>query len=200
MDQCEGRDGRGPASSRGRRQPTRALRRARRPDPSVGSPPRWRRGSPPASTGGEPAPAGTRLANSALFASWATTAIFDAVDRLAAIGEQCGGTLLDLAVGWLAAQPTVPSVLVGVTKSEQVTASPRRRQPSSRPVVADPVPATASPRRATEHVPPSASRLTRAPLSTAHVAVGGTRAPSSRTVQAVAQCPDRAWERRCQGA
>ena len=55
MDRCEGRegrDGRGPASSRGRRQPTRALRRARRPDPSVGSPPRWRRGSPPASTGG----------------------------------------------------------------------------------------------------------------------------------------------------
>ena len=102
-------------------------------------------GLPPASTGGEPAAAGTRLANSALLASWATTAVFDAVDRLAAIGEQCGGTLLDLAVGWLAAQPTVPSVLVGVTKSEQVTASPRRRQPSSRPVVADPRPGDGEP-------------------------------------------------------
>ena len=72
---------------------------------------------------GEPAPEGTRLANSALFASWATTAVFDAVDRLEAIGEQYGRTLLDLAVGWLAAQPTVPSVLVGATKPEQVTAN-----------------------------------------------------------------------------
>ena len=74
---------------------------------------------------GEPAPEGTRLANSALFASWATTAVFDAVDRLAAIGEQYGRTLLELAVGWLAAQPTVPSVLVGATRPEQVTANAR---------------------------------------------------------------------------
>ncbi len=72
---------------------------------------------------GEPAPKGTRLGNSALFASWATPVVFDVVDRLAAIGQQYGRSLLELAVGWLAAQPAVPSVLVGATKPEQVAAN-----------------------------------------------------------------------------
>jgi aryl-alcohol dehydrogenase-like predicted oxidoreductase len=72
---------------------------------------------------GEAAPKGTRLGNSALFASWATTAVFDMVERLDAIGRQYGRSLLELAVGWLAAQPTVPSVLVGATKPAQVAAN-----------------------------------------------------------------------------
>ncbi|MDA8285632.1 MAG: aldo/keto reductase, partial [Actinomycetota bacterium] len=72
---------------------------------------------------GEAAPAGTRLANSALFASWATTAVFDVVDRLDVIAQRFGRSLLELAVGWLAAQPVVPSVLIGATKPEQVAAN-----------------------------------------------------------------------------
>ncbi|MGH9086892.1 MAG: aldo/keto reductase [Acidimicrobiales bacterium] len=72
---------------------------------------------------GEAAPEGTRLGNSELFASWATTAVFDVVDRLGAIGRKYGRSLLELAVGWLAAQPSVPSVLVGATKPEQVAAN-----------------------------------------------------------------------------
>lgn len=72
---------------------------------------------------GEAAPKGTRLGNSEMFASWATTAVFDVVERLDAIAQQYGRSLLDLSVGWLAAQPTVPSVLVGATKPEQVAAN-----------------------------------------------------------------------------
>lgn len=72
---------------------------------------------------GEAAPEGTRLGNSALFASWATTAVFDVVDRLEVIAQRSGRSLLELAVGWLAAQPVVPSVLIGATKPEQVAAN-----------------------------------------------------------------------------
>jgi aryl-alcohol dehydrogenase-like predicted oxidoreductase len=74
---------------------------------------------------GEPPPEGTRLGNSALFASWATTAVFDIVERLDTMAKQHGRSLLELAVGWLAAQPTVPSVLVGATKPEQVVKNAR---------------------------------------------------------------------------
>ncbi len=72
---------------------------------------------------GEPPPPGTRLANSALFASWATTAVYDVVDSLDAVAHQYGRSLLQISVGWLAAQPVVPSVLVGATKPEQVVAN-----------------------------------------------------------------------------
>ena len=72
---------------------------------------------------GEAAPEGTRLGNSALFASWATTTVFDVVDRLEVIAQRSGRSLLELAVGWLAAQPVVPSVLIGATKPEQVAAN-----------------------------------------------------------------------------
>jgi aryl-alcohol dehydrogenase-like predicted oxidoreductase len=72
---------------------------------------------------GKPPPEGTRLASSPRFADVATDDAFDTVERLAAIAQKCGRTLLELAIGWLAAQPTVPSVLVGATKPEQVRAN-----------------------------------------------------------------------------
>jgi aryl-alcohol dehydrogenase-like predicted oxidoreductase len=78
---------------------------------------KYRRGEAPAK--------GTRLGNSAMFASWATTAVFDMVERLDGIARQHGRTLLELAVGWLAAQPTVPSVIIGATQPEQVAANAR---------------------------------------------------------------------------
>ncbi len=72
---------------------------------------------------GKPPPEGTRLASSPRFQRVATTEAFDALDRLGVVGEKTGRSLLELAVGWLAAQPVVPSVLVGATKPEQVEAN-----------------------------------------------------------------------------
>ena len=72
---------------------------------------------------GKPPPEGTRLARSADFAKLATGEAFDMLDRLSAVAEKSGRTLLELAIGWLAAQPVVPSVLVGATSPEQVRAN-----------------------------------------------------------------------------
>jgi aryl-alcohol dehydrogenase-like predicted oxidoreductase len=71
---------------------------------------------------GKPAPEGTRLA-SPRYADYVTDADFDTLDRLRAIGEKSGRTLLELAIGWLTAQPTVSSVLVGATSPAQVKAN-----------------------------------------------------------------------------
>ena len=71
---------------------------------------------------GAPAPEGTRLASDR-FAPLATDEAFDVVERLEALGEKHGRTLLEIAIGWLAAQPVVPSVLVGATRPEQVLAN-----------------------------------------------------------------------------
>ena len=72
---------------------------------------------------GKPPPECTRLARSADFAKLATGEAFDMLDRLSAVAEKSGRTLLELAIGWLAAQPVVPSVLVGATSPEQVRAN-----------------------------------------------------------------------------
>ena len=48
---------------------------------------------------------------------------FDALDRLAAFADERGITLLDVAIGGLAAQPAVGSVIAGATRPEQVTAN-----------------------------------------------------------------------------
>ncbi len=74
-------------------------------------------------TRGEPPPEGTRLARSPDYAKLATDEAFDTVDRLSSVAEKGGRTLLELAIGWLAAQPVVPSVLVGATSPEQVRAN-----------------------------------------------------------------------------
>ncbi len=72
---------------------------------------------------GKPPPEGTRLAASPRFAQVANDTTFDTLDRLTVIGEKSGRSLLELAIGWLSAQPVVPSVLVGATKPEQVEAN-----------------------------------------------------------------------------
>jgi len=72
---------------------------------------------------GKPAPEGSRLATSPRFSKVATDQAFDVVERLSVLAAKGGRTLLDLAIGWLVAQPVVPSVLVGATSPEQVRAN-----------------------------------------------------------------------------
>ncbi len=71
---------------------------------------------------GEQPPAGTR------FARWgggtfATPARWAAVARLQQCADDLGRSLLDIAIGWLAAQPYVSSVIAGVSCAEQVRAN-----------------------------------------------------------------------------
>jgi aryl-alcohol dehydrogenase-like predicted oxidoreductase len=68
----------------------------------------------------EPAPAGTRLAGrpDAL-----TTERFDAVEKLEKFASDRGLSLLQVAIGGLAAQPVVGSVIAGATRPEQVKAN-----------------------------------------------------------------------------
>ena len=69
---------------------------------------------------GEPPPQGTRLAGrpEAL-----TDRVFDTIDKLEKYAAERGRTLLDVAIGGLAAQRAVASVIAGATKPEQVRAN-----------------------------------------------------------------------------
>ena len=71
---------------------------------------------------GQPAPENTRLSGergkSAL-----TDANFDVVERLAGFAADRGHSLLELAMSWLASNPTVSSVISGATRVEQVEAN-----------------------------------------------------------------------------
>jgi aryl-alcohol dehydrogenase-like predicted oxidoreductase len=69
---------------------------------------------------GEPAPEGTRLADRAESPDAET---WDRVEALAAFGEARGISLLDVAIGGLAAMPAVSSVIAGATSPEQVRAN-----------------------------------------------------------------------------
>jgi aryl-alcohol dehydrogenase-like predicted oxidoreductase len=73
---------------------------------------KYRRGEPPA--------AGTRLAArpEAL-----TDRVFDVVEKLEKYAAERGRSVLDVAIGGLAAQPAVASVIAGATKPEQVRAN-----------------------------------------------------------------------------
>jgi aryl-alcohol dehydrogenase-like predicted oxidoreductase len=68
-------------------------------------------------------PADSRLAAIPYFASVASDENFDTVDRLTAVAEERGHTILDLALSWLLAQEGVASVLTGATKPEQIAAN-----------------------------------------------------------------------------
>ena len=69
---------------------------------------------------GEAAPEGTRLSvQQARLAG----ADWDRIDALRAFADERGVTLLDVAMGGLAAQPAVTSVIAGVTRPEQVEAN-----------------------------------------------------------------------------
>lgn len=69
---------------------------------------------------GEPAPEGTRLHSRP---DRLRQSAFDAIDALTAFGAERGLALLDVAIGGLAAQPMVGSVIAGATKPEQVRAN-----------------------------------------------------------------------------
>jgi aryl-alcohol dehydrogenase-like predicted oxidoreductase len=68
---------------------------------------------------GEPAPEGSRLAGPGREAML-TDEAFDVVDKLAAFGAARGASLLEVAIGGLAARPAVASVIAGATSREQV--------------------------------------------------------------------------------
>ena len=68
----------------------------------------------------EPPPEGTRLAGRS---GVATDAQFDKIEALERYAAQRGLRLLDVAIGGLAAQPAVASVIAGATRPEQVRAN-----------------------------------------------------------------------------
>jgi aryl-alcohol dehydrogenase-like predicted oxidoreductase len=68
---------------------------------------------------GEPAPPGTRIAESGRDALL-TDRVFDVVEALTAFAQSRSISLLDVAIGGLAAQPAVGSVIAGATSREQV--------------------------------------------------------------------------------
>ena len=67
---------------------------------------------------GEPAPEGTRLHGRRI-----TNEEFDRVEALEAFAAERGVSILDVAIGGLAAQSPVASVIAGATKPEQVRAN-----------------------------------------------------------------------------
>jgi aryl-alcohol dehydrogenase-like predicted oxidoreductase len=73
---------------------------------------------------GEPHPAGSRFDTLPFLEGKLTTdENFARVEALAAFAEQCGHTVGELAVAWLAAQDGVASVIAGATTPEQVQAN-----------------------------------------------------------------------------
>ena len=45
------------------------------------------------------------------------------VERLAAFAEERGHSILELAMSWLASQPSIGAIIAGVTKADQVVAN-----------------------------------------------------------------------------
>ena len=70
---------------------------------------------------GEAPPEGTRLAAGGGMADRVLNeGNFETLQKLEAFAESAGHTMLELAIGWLASQPHVSSVISGATKPEQV--------------------------------------------------------------------------------
>ncbi|MEV0942383.1 aldo/keto reductase [Micromonospora wenchangensis] len=68
-------------------------------------------------------PAGSRLAGGGRYAERLAAARWDAIEALEAYAAQRGLTLLQVAIGGLAARPAVASVIAGATTAEQVRAN-----------------------------------------------------------------------------
>ena len=78
----------------------------------------------PASTGAaRPPPAGSRLAGGGRYAARLAAAPWDTIEALETYAAERGLSLLDVAIGGLAAQPAVASVIAGATPAEQVRAN-----------------------------------------------------------------------------
>ena len=72
---------------------------------------------------GEPSPAGARLTSAADAGEFLNDANFAVLARLRRFADERGLSVLDVAIGALAAQPTVASVIAGATSPEQVAAN-----------------------------------------------------------------------------
>jgi aryl-alcohol dehydrogenase-like predicted oxidoreductase len=84
---------------------------------------------------GAAAPQGSRAALEADRAGWLAEADWDRVETLQSFAERRDVKLLDVAIGGLAAQPAVTSVIAGVTSAEQVARNARAA--GWRPTAAD---------------------------------------------------------------
>ena len=71
---------------------------------------------------GQSAPAGSRLSHER-FARRLAEAPWDTIEALDAFARERSLTMVDVAIGWLAAQPAVASVIAGATRPEQVRAN-----------------------------------------------------------------------------
>ncbi len=69
---------------------------------------------------GEKPPADTRFGKWGGGGAFVSEQRWEIVGRLEDYGDAIGRSLLDLAIGWIAAQPFVSSVIAGVTKPEQI--------------------------------------------------------------------------------
>jgi len=69
---------------------------------------------------GQPLPPDSRFAKWRGGGSFASDARYAIVENLAEYGKGISRSVLDLAIGWLAAQPAVTSVIAGVTKPAQL--------------------------------------------------------------------------------
>ncbi|MFD9376498.1 aldo/keto reductase [Streptomyces sp. NPDC059999] len=69
---------------------------------------------------GAPVPPGSRLEGRD---AYLTDERLDIVEALAGLAEKYGRTVLELAIGWLSAQPGCASVIAGATSAEQVRAN-----------------------------------------------------------------------------
>src|SRR5690349_13695794 len=74
---------------------------------------------------GAAAPEGSRAALEADRAGWLDDADWDRVEALQAFADERGADLLDVAIGGLAAQPQVASVIAGATSAAQVERNAR---------------------------------------------------------------------------
>jgi aryl-alcohol dehydrogenase-like predicted oxidoreductase len=74
---------------------------------------------------GEEFPEGTRLAAlpTRRAEAFANDRNHRLVEALEAVATDRGHTILELAIAWLAAQPSIASVIAGATKPEQVAAN-----------------------------------------------------------------------------
>jgi len=69
---------------------------------------------------GQPPPEGTRLAAGGMAERVLNEKNFKVLERLEGFAQAHGHTILELAIGWLASQPHVASVIAGATKPEQI--------------------------------------------------------------------------------
>lgn len=72
---------------------------------------------------GQDAPEGTRLAASPMAGRILNEGNYATLTKLETFAQERGHTVLELAIGWLASQSHVPSVISGATRPEQVEAN-----------------------------------------------------------------------------